>query len=111
MNTIAHAPNNRDVHDPLRGVSLELDRFFEAEERRERIIEMQNRIRPGRTKPIAIRLDQFTLKRLKALAALRNTGYQTLLKEFVVERLYEEERRAGIIAEPPPYPPPGATLR
>jgi hypothetical protein len=37
------------------------------------------------------------LRRLKALAALRNTGYQTLLKQFVVERLYEEERRAGII--------------
>ena len=32
-----------------------------------------------------------------ALAALRNTGYQTLLKEFVVERLYEEEKREGII--------------
>jgi hypothetical protein len=53
--------------------------------------------RPGRTTPIAIRFDQFTLKRLKALAARRNTGYQTLLKEFVVERLYEEEKREGII--------------
>ena len=31
------------------------------------------------------------------LAARRNTGYQTLLKEFVVERLYEEEKREGII--------------
>jgi hypothetical protein len=28
-----------------------------------------------------------------------HVGYQTLLKEFVVERLYEEERRAGIIRE------------
>jgi hypothetical protein len=37
------------------------------------------------------------LKRLRALAALRNTGYQTLLKEFIVERLYEEEKREGII--------------
>jgi predicted DNA binding CopG/RHH family protein len=50
-----------------------------------------------RTTPVAIRFDQLTLARLKALAALRNTGYQTLLKEFVVERLYEEEKRAGII--------------
>ena len=58
---------------------------------------MQDVLRPGRTKPIAIRFDQFTLKRLRALAALRNTGYQTLLKEFVIERLYEEEKRAGII--------------
>ena len=86
-------------------MSLELDRFFEAEERRERILKMQDRVRPGRTKPIAIRLDLFTVKRLKALAALYNTGYQTLLKEFVVERLYEEERRAGILTGPPP---PGA---
>jgi predicted DNA binding CopG/RHH family protein len=58
---------------------------------------MQDLVRPGRTTSIALRLDRFTLERLKALAALRNTGYQTLLKEFVVERLYEEEKRAGIV--------------
>jgi hypothetical protein len=51
----------------------------------------------GRTTPIAIRFDEFTLKRLRGLAARRNTGYQTLLKEFVIERLYEEEKREGII--------------
>ena len=68
-----------------------------AEGRRDKALEMQDRIRPGRTTPVAVRFDQFTLRRLKALAALRNTGYQTLLKEFVVERLYEEEKREGII--------------
>jgi hypothetical protein len=51
----------------------------------------------SRTTPIAVRFDEFTLKRLRSLAARRNTGYQTLLKEFVVERLYEEEKREGII--------------
>ena len=50
-----------------------------------------------RTRPIAVRFDGFTLERLRGLAARRNTGYQTLLKEFVVERLYEEEKREGII--------------
>ena len=50
-----------------------------------------------RTTPIAVRFDEFTIKRLKALAAHRNTGYQTLLKDFVVERLYEEEKRERII--------------
>src|ERR1700735_3231536 len=45
----------------------------------------------GRTTPIAVRFDEFTIKRLKGLAERRNTGYQTLLKEFVMERLYEEE--------------------
>jgi hypothetical protein len=83
--------------DNTKGLSFDPDEFLEQEARREKILRMQNAIRPGRTTPIAIRLDRFTLKRLKALAILRNTGYQTLLKEFVVERLYEEEKRAGII--------------
>jgi hypothetical protein len=89
-------PANKDV-DPTKGLSLDPDEFLEQERRREKALTMQDAIRPGRTSPIAVRFDQFTLQRLKALAALRNTGYQTLLKEFVVERLYEEEKRAGII--------------
>jgi hypothetical protein len=83
--------------DPTKGLSLDPDEFREQQARREKILDMQDAIRPGRTTPIAIRFDRFTLQRLKALAALRNTGYQTLLKEFVVERLYEEEKRAGIV--------------
>jgi hypothetical protein len=83
--------------DPVKGLSLDPDEFFEQEARREKALRMQDKIRPGRTTPIAVRFDRFTLKRLKALAAVRNTGYQTLLKEFVVERLYEEEKREGII--------------
>ena len=89
-------PADEEV-DPTKGLSLDPDQFLEQQARREKILSMQDAIRPGRTTPIAIRFDQFTLTRLKALAALRNTGYQTLLKEFVVERLYEEEKRAGII--------------
>jgi hypothetical protein len=89
-------PANKDV-DPTKGLSLDPDEFLEQQRRREKALTMQDAIRPGRTSPIAVRFDQFTLQRLKALAALRNTGYQTLLKEFVVERLYEEEKRAGII--------------
>jgi hypothetical protein len=83
--------------DPTFGIDMDPDKFSEQEERREKILKMQDAVRPGRTTPIAIRFDQFTLKRLKTLAALHNKGYQTLLKEFVVERLYEEEKRAGII--------------
>jgi hypothetical protein len=81
----------------VKGLSLDPDEFLDHQARREKALRMQDIIRPGRTKPIAIRFDQFTLTRLKALAALRNTGYQTLLKEFVIERLYEEEKREGII--------------
>lgn len=50
-----------------------------------------------RTRPIAVRFDDDTLRRLKTLASRRHKGYQTLLKEFVVERLYEEEKREGLI--------------
>jgi predicted DNA binding CopG/RHH family protein len=89
-------PRPLDV-DTTKGLSLDPDEFFQANERREKALRMQDVIRPSRTTPIAIRFDQFTLMRLKSLAASRNTGYQTLLKEFVVERLYEEEKRAGII--------------
>jgi predicted DNA binding CopG/RHH family protein len=50
-----------------------------------------------RTRPIAIRFDESTLRRVKTLAARRGKGYQTLLKEFVSERLYEEEKREGLV--------------
>lgn len=49
-----------------------------------------------RTRPVPIRFSDDTLHRVKALAARRHIGYQTLLKEFVIERLYEEEKREGI---------------
>lgn len=50
-----------------------------------------------RTTPVAIRFDADTLARLKALARRKHKGYQTMLKEFVAERLYEEEKREGIL--------------
>ena len=53
-------------------------------------------VRP-RTRPIPIRFDADTLARLKALAARKGVDYQTLLRTFVMERLYEEEKRAGIL--------------
>jgi hypothetical protein len=90
-------PADNEEVDPTKGLSLDPEEFLEQQRRREKAFAMQDAIRPGRTTPVAIRFDKFTLKRLKALAALRNTGYQTLLKEFVVERLYEEEKRVGII--------------
>jgi hypothetical protein len=52
----------------------------------------------ARTRPVSVRLDRDVLRRLKALAAKKHKGYQSLLKEFVVERLYEEEKREGLIA-------------
>lgn len=51
-----------------------------------------------RTRPVSVRLDQDILRRLKALAAKKHKGYQSLLKEFIAERLYEEEKREGLLA-------------
>jgi predicted DNA binding CopG/RHH family protein len=71
------------------GVSEEfLERAEDASE--------DERPRP-RTRPINVRFDDFTLKRLKQMAERRNVGYQTLLKTFVLERLYEEEKREGAL--------------
>lgn len=50
-----------------------------------------------KTKPVPIRFDDDVLNRLKEVAKRKNKGYQTLLKEFVSERLYEEEKRMGIL--------------
>ena len=49
-----------------------------------------------RTLAVPIRFGADVIARTKALAVKRNTGYQTLIKEFVLERLYEEEKRAGL---------------
>jgi hypothetical protein len=92
-----HSRAREGEADPTYGLKLEPKEFLEQERRRDEILKMQDTVRPGRTTPIAIRFDQFTLRRLRTLATLHNKGYQTLLKEFVVERLYEEEKRAGII--------------
>jgi predicted DNA binding CopG/RHH family protein len=77
----------------------------------------EERPRP-RTKPINVRFDDYTLTRLHELAARRNMGYQTLLKQFVSERLYEEEKREGLLAagqqaeiEPGRVPPKDAEKR
>jgi hypothetical protein len=87
---------NKDIN-VTHGMSLDPEVFLAQQARRELILRMQDAVRPGRTAPISLRLDRFTIQRLTALATLRGTGYQTLLKQFVVERLYEEEKRAGII--------------
>src|SRR5215217_7204041 len=54
-----------------------------------------------RTHPISLRLDSDVLERIRALAETKHKGYQTLMKEFVVERLYEEEKREGLLPAVP----------
>ena len=44
-----------------------------------------------------MRFDESTLSRLKVLSDRRHKRYQSLLREFIVERLYEEEKREGLV--------------
>lgn len=48
-------------------------------------------------RPVSLRFDEDTLTRLKQLATKKRTNYQTLVKNFVNERLYEEEKREGLV--------------
>ena len=51
-----------------------------------------------RSKSTSLRLDDDTLgSGLGDLRGRRAKGIETLLKEFVVERLYEEEKREGVL--------------
>ncbi len=55
------------------------------------------RAQTSQTERISLMLEQDTVKRLKRLAKHKGIGYQTLLKTFVSERLYEEEKREGVL--------------
>lgn len=46
-----------------------------------------------KSKLISIRVETEVLHRLQALAREKQKGYQTLLKQFVIERLAEEEQK------------------
>src|SRR5216683_7588573 len=49
------------------------------------------------TRNLSVRFDLDTLNRLRIVAKKKGVGYQTLLKQFVNERLYEEEKREGLL--------------
>jgi hypothetical protein len=57
----------------------------------------QRSILRAHTRNLSVRFDLETLTRLRRLAKKKGLGYQTLLKQFVVERLYEEEKREGLV--------------
>jgi hypothetical protein len=51
-----------------------------------------------RTRNLSVRFNLDTLNRLRKVAKKKGVGYQTLLKQFVNERLYEEEQREGLVS-------------
>lgn len=50
-----------------------------------------------RSTSITLRMESDTLARLRLLADKKGMAYQTLLKNFVQERLYEEEKRHQLV--------------
>lgn len=54
-------------------------------------------VRPVKSNPVSLRLGVDLERRLRRLAELKGTTYQTLMKEFVLERVYEEEKRLHVI--------------
>lgn len=62
-------------------------------------LDLQPRSRT-RSTPVTIRFEDQLVARLRALAERRGMRYQTLLKGFVAERLFQEEEREGIIPSP-----------
>lgn len=53
--------------------------------------------RKGATRAISLRLEHDLETRLREIAKRKDMNYQTLLKDFVLERVYEEEKRLGIV--------------
>ena len=51
----------------------------------------------GSHSPVSVRMENELVNCLKVLAAIKGVGYQTLLRQFVADRVYEEEKRGGII--------------
>jgi hypothetical protein len=45
---------------------------------------------------VSVRMEDL-VTRFKGLAAIKSIGYQTLLRQFVANRVYEEEKREGVL--------------
>lgn len=56
----------------------------------------RNPLLPPPLRPTSLRLDRHTTDRLRTLAKRKGIGYQTLLKQFLLER-YEEEKCEGVV--------------
>ena len=83
-----------DEHD----ISEELLETFEPRSERSNLPPPRERTIPRpRKNPVSVRMENDLVNRLKVLAAVKGVGYQTLMRQFVADRVYEEEKREGII--------------
>jgi hypothetical protein len=49
---------------------------------------------------VSLEIDADTAERLRSLARRRKVSYLALIRQFIAERLYEEEKRDGISSTP-----------
>jgi predicted DNA binding CopG/RHH family protein len=83
-----------DEHD----ISEELLETFEPRSERGNLPPAREKtVTRPRKAPISVRMEEDLVIRLKGLAAIKGVGYQTLLRQFVADRVYEEEKREGIL--------------
>lgn len=86
-----------DTHEPGPGLEAERERRRAAGTALP-LPPVRPRAAPGKVPAaVSLRVEADTLVRLRRLAEAKGTRYQTLLKQFVQERLYEEERREGLV--------------
>lgn len=97
-NEVPEFDNEEDEHKFWGSHSLSEEMLDEFEPRSER-----DGLPPPRpeTRPRGDRLtldvEKDLANRLKALADAKGVEYQTLLRQFITERVYEEEKREGIL--------------
>ena len=79
-------------------LSEELLETFEPRSERSNLPPPRERtITRPRKGSVSVRMENDLVNRLKTLAAVKGIGYQTLLRQFVADRVYEEEKREGIL--------------
>ncbi len=84
-----------DEHD----ISEELLETFEPRSERDHLPPPREKtVTRPRKGSVSVRMEDDLVNRLKALAAVKGVGYQTLLRQFVADRVYEEEKREGILS-------------
>lgn len=61
---------------------------------------------PEDVRTAMLHLDEDVLRRIHALADKKNKDPMMLARDFIIERLYEEEKSEGILASPTSVPDP-----
>lgn len=100
MNEREMKPLNHPDEIPDGLSEQELANFFDTHEITEEFLKHTEEVPADelpqprtKAKNVTIRLDLDTIERLQGLAEKKHKAYQTLLKQFVIERLYEEEKQ------------------